>query len=82
MGIDSDLEYEIEYLLKRVNANGAELFQTGSGGNFNTPGGTPSEGQGILGAGGRFHRMAVVHKGQSDRLQNHGFVVDYQNAFG
>jgi general secretion pathway protein D len=50
VAVDSDLEYEMEYLLKRVGAGGGSFFQTGTGGNFNTPGGTPSEGQGLLGA--------------------------------
>jgi len=50
VAVDSDLEYEMEYLLKRVGAGGSSFFQTGTGGNFNTPGGTPSEGQGLLGA--------------------------------
>ena len=46
VAVDSDLEYEIEHLL--TNA-GNSFFQTGTGFNFNTPGGTPIEGQGGIG---------------------------------
>ena len=46
VAVDSDLEYEIEHVL--TNA-GNQFFQTGSGFNFNTPGGTPIEGQGGIG---------------------------------
>jgi type II secretory pathway component GspD/PulD (secretin) len=47
VAVDSDLEYEIEHVLTRVGSN--SFFQTGSGGNFNTPQGTPTLGQGLLG---------------------------------
>jgi type II secretory pathway component GspD/PulD (secretin) len=47
VAVDSDLEYEIEHLLTRVGGN--SFFQTGSGANFNTPGGTPTIGQGAIG---------------------------------
>jgi general secretion pathway protein D len=47
VAVDSDLEYEIEHLLTRVGGN--SFFQTDTGTNFNTPGGTPTEGQGGLG---------------------------------
>ncbi|HEV2295729.1 MAG TPA: secretin N-terminal domain-containing protein [Tepidisphaeraceae bacterium] len=48
VAIDSDLEYEIEHLLTRATEDGASVLQSGTGGNFNTPGGTPTEGQGGL----------------------------------
>ena len=47
VAVDSDLEYEIEHVLTRVGGN--SFFQTGSGANFNTPQGTPTLGQGLLG---------------------------------
>jgi type II secretory pathway component GspD/PulD (secretin) len=47
VAVDSDLEYEIEHLLTRASGN--SFFQSGSGTNFNTPGGTPTAGEGALG---------------------------------
>ena len=47
VAVDSDLEYEIEHLLSRAGGN--SFFQSGTGANFNTPGGTPTENQGALG---------------------------------
>lgn len=49
VAVDSDLEYEIEHILSRATENGASVIQGGTGGNFNTPGGSPGDGQGILG---------------------------------
>ncbi len=47
VAVDSDLAYEIEHILTRAAGN--SFFQSDTGANFNTPGGTPTEGQGALG---------------------------------
>ncbi|MGB7160044.1 MAG: secretin N-terminal domain-containing protein [Tepidisphaeraceae bacterium] len=82
VAVDSDLEYEIQYLLERVGGN--SFFQTGSGGNFNTPGGTPSEGQGLLGnlrvwADGADHLDAfirlLVTRGKAKILSSPNLIV-------
>lgn len=49
VAVDSDLEYEIEHILNRASGDSASVLQSGTGSNFNTPGGTPNEGQGALG---------------------------------
>ncbi len=47
VAVDSDLEFELQHILTRAGGN--SFFQTGSGVNFNTPGGTPTNGEGALG---------------------------------